>query len=229
MSSWPCLVAKLMVPKNPLVINVKKELPCWVYTDTTPIICNFSIPSPPMRSCSPVSCVMHWTCVWNMCWREQLGKGLKCWFCWFVLTEKMIFFQDAWFFFEKTVHSWDYNSWKNHPQPRASDQVSALLAKKQTVSQSNLKKPWGSNPTQLGIIIFIFIIISSPNSPNPPTTLPNFTKDYDLERPPSKMPGAKELRRFRTGAGAKVNTLRRGTSGDFLVANCNKSCESKGF
>ena len=52
---------------------------------------------------------------------------------------------------------------------------------------------------------------------DPPMTLPNFTKDYDLERPPSKMPGAKELRRFRTGAGAKVNTLRRGTSGLFWV------------
>ena len=110
------------------------------------------------------------------------------------------------------------------------------LARKQTVSQTNRKKPWGINqamkfiePLSWKIIIFIFIEPSFlcqtyqvTNPPNPQVThqwhVPNFTKDYDLERPPSKMPGAKELRRFRTGAGAKVNTLRRGTSGVFFGA-----------
>ena len=78
--SW--LVAKLMVPKNPLIIEGSQRVTAVGFTQTQhQSFATFSIPSHPyMRSCSPVSFVMHWICVWNMCWREHLGKGLKCWF-----------------------------------------------------------------------------------------------------------------------------------------------------
>ena len=152
-----------------------RGVPCWV---VNPHHLQTSGVAPPWV----VWCIefAFGTCVEGSTLAREWNAG----FVVFVLTEKIRFRGCMTFMAENGLLLGFFGSFENHPQPRASEQVSTRKPMKQPSHE----------------------VIELSHRPTKPT---DFTKDYDLQRPPSKMPGAKELRRFRTGAGAKVNTLRR--------------------